>query len=148
MMRDFKIYLAGGMKSGWQDEAYQEILVKAGTMNPDVGIFFLDPRHHKATDPDAYTLIDLQWIRNSDLVFAYMEDTNPGGPNLALEIGYAHALGIPVIFVNEREKYWGMAETVSVMCANLEEAAHIAANLAVGNTDRPARIRVKLDKWR
>ena len=44
----------------------------------------------------------MQAIRQSDLVFAYLEATNPAGYALALEIGYAKGLGKTVILVDEK----------------------------------------------
>jgi nucleoside 2-deoxyribosyltransferase len=54
-------------------------------------------------DPAEYTAWDLHAIRKCDLVLAYLEESNPGGPNVALELGYAHALGKPIILVNEKK---------------------------------------------
>ncbi|MFZ6876238.1 nucleoside 2-deoxyribosyltransferase domain-containing protein [Undibacterium sp. Di27W] len=85
------IYLAGGFKSGWQN--------KVMTQLPSYD--FLDPSLHNIQDAAEYTRWDLDAIRASDIVFGYMESTNPGGYSLALEIGFAHALGKAVLFVDE-----------------------------------------------
>lgn len=85
------IYLTGGFKSGWQ----------AKVMNQLPGYEFLDPSHHNILDAAEYTLWDLDAIRASDIVLGYMEPTNPGGYSLALEIGFAHALGKTVLLVDE-----------------------------------------------
>lgn len=87
-----KVYLAGGMKSGWQDEVIHKV--------PDC--IFLDPRSHGLIDENQYTRWDLEAIQASNLVFAYLEKTNPGGYALALELGYAKALGKPIILVDEK----------------------------------------------
>jgi hypothetical protein len=87
-----KIYLAGGLHSGWQE-------IVAGIAPR---FTFLDPRNHELTDGAQYTLWDLAAIRRSDLVFAYLEPTNPAGYSLALEVGYAKALGKPVVLVDEK----------------------------------------------
>lgn len=87
------IYLAGGFRSGWQ--------VKVMAVLPDFD--FLDPSAHDLQDPAIYTKWDLDAIRKSDVILAYMESSNPAGYALALEIGFAHALGKEVILVDQIE---------------------------------------------
>jgi nucleoside 2-deoxyribosyltransferase len=91
-MREIKVYLAGGFHSGWQD------LVKARTSN----LRFFDPREYKLDAAELYTAWDLNAIRESDWVFAYLEKSNPGGYALALEIGFAKALGKKILLIDER----------------------------------------------
>ncbi|RZU39144.1 hypothetical protein [Edaphobacter modestus] len=91
-MREIKVYLAGGFHSGWQD------LVKARTSN----LSFFDPREHKIDAADLYTAWDLNAIRESDWVFAYLEKSNPGGYALALEIGFGKALEKRILLIDER----------------------------------------------
>lgn len=111
-----KIYLAGGFKSGWQDDVKE-----AFELRPDVEFF--DPREHKLHDPRDYTKRDLEAIREADVVLAYMESDNPGWPNLAFEVGYAHALGKQVVLVNcKRRRYAEMLHAVSISFATLEAA--------------------------
>lgn len=86
------VYLAGGFRSGWQ--------AKISTSAPS--FLYKDPSKHGLTDPIRYTEWDLQAIRQSDLVFAYLEATNPAGYALALEVGYAKGLGKKVILVDEK----------------------------------------------
>ena len=86
------VYLAGGFRSGWQ--------AKVAAAVPD--LLYKDPSKHGLNDPAAYTEWDLQAIRDSDVVFAYLEATNPAGYALALEVGYAKALGKAVILVDEQ----------------------------------------------
>lgn len=92
------IYLAGGFKSGWQDR-----------FNSVFGndVKSLDPRLHKIIDPKNYTSCDLAGIQACDIVFAYLENSNPAGYALALEIGYAKAMGKIIIFVDEKSKEIG-----------------------------------------
>ena len=96
------IYLAGGMKSKWQDK-----VIAACPQHE-----FIDPRNHGLVDENEYTDWDLAGIRKSDLVLAYMDTDNPSGYGLCLEVGYAKALNIPVWYVCEdtsgRQKYFGM----------------------------------------
>jgi nucleoside 2-deoxyribosyltransferase len=86
------IYLAGGFPSGWQDR------VKEAASQ----FRYFDPRSHRLQHKERYTMWDLEAIRRSDWVFAYLEASNPGGYALAAEIGYAKALGKRVILVNEK----------------------------------------------
>lgn len=101
------VYLAGGMKTGWQD------VVK--TLLP--GNIYLDPRDHHFTDELDYTAWDLTALRKADIVFGYMEKTNPHGAGLALEFGVAHALGIELHYVEDADfphtRAFGMVRAVA-----------------------------------
>lgn len=94
------IYLCGGFKTDWQDE----VIAHVKRLRPDAELF--DPRDHKLHDPKDYTKQDLQAIWDCDIVFAYMECTNPGMANLAFELGYAHAMGKKIVLVNEKGQRW------------------------------------------
>ena len=87
-----KVYLSGGMESGWQ------ALVKDRCDE----IEYLDPSRHGLSNPREYTIWDLEHIKQCDIVFAYMESTNPSGIGLTLEIGYAKALNKTIILVDEK----------------------------------------------
>lgn len=102
-MKTKNIYLAGGFKSGWQT------IVKEAC--PDFTYF--DPSLHQIVDPAEYTECDLNGVRECDIIFAFMENSNPAGYALALEIGYAKALGKQTIFVeneldNPKKRYFDM----------------------------------------
>jgi hypothetical protein len=86
------VYLAGGTRSNWQD------IVTAAL--PEFTV--LDPRSHHLADERAYTAWDLEAIRRSTWILAHLEATNPGGYNLALELGYAKALGKKIILIDEK----------------------------------------------
>ena len=87
-----KVYLSGGMKSSWQSFVIGDC----------DGFEFFDPRRHGLSDPHEYTIWDLEHVRQCDIVFAYMESTNPSGIGLTLEIGYAKALNKTIILVDEK----------------------------------------------
>lgn len=112
------VYLAGGFRSGWQDTV----------MNRVRHLAFFDPRSHGLMDEGAYTAWDLQAIRQSDIVLAFAEASNPGLYALALEVGFAKALGKQIILVEQhpdeaRSRYFGMLRACSdVRLASLEEA--------------------------
>lgn len=96
-----KVYLAGGFGSGWQN------YVKSAVPYP----WYFDPSQNGLDDPKLYTLIDVFNIEKCDIMFAYMEKSNPAGFALASEIGYAKALNKKIVFVNEVEhKYWYFTE--------------------------------------
>ena len=77
--RPLRVYLAGGFQSGWQDTVMQAV----------PSLDYLDPRSHGLKSKTEYTAWDLEAVRRSDCVFAYLEATNPGGYALALEVGFA-----------------------------------------------------------
>ncbi len=91
---------------------------------------FLDPRSHELKDPKNYTKWDLDAISQCDLVFAYVENDNPGVYSLCLELGYAKALGKTIILVDEKSansesfsKYFQMTKEASdYYFTNLSEA--------------------------
>lgn len=90
-----KVYLSGGLKSNWQDKVM-------GRIHDDVKFF--DPREHDYLSPEDYTERDLEMIKNSDIIFAYIEKDNPMPIGLALEIGYASGIGNKfILLVNEKE---------------------------------------------
>lgn len=87
-----KIYLAGGFRSNWQ----AQVSVRLG------GSFeLLDPSIHNIKDPAEYTRWDLEAVRESDIILANMEASNPGGYSLALEVGFAKALDKRIFFVDQ-----------------------------------------------
>ena len=115
------IYLAGGMKSGWQE------IVKERIKGKDFYTF--DPRNHQLENPEQYTIWDLYHVKNCDIVFAYIEQDNPSGYGAALEIGYAKALGKTIILVDEKSisdesfkrQYELIRKTADIVFYSLEE---------------------------
>lgn len=89
-----KIYLAGGFRSNWQAQVAARL---AGAFE------LLDPSAHNIQDPAEYTRWDLEAVRQSDIVLANMEASNPGGYSLALEVGFAKALGKRIFMVDQVE---------------------------------------------
>jgi hypothetical protein len=114
--RRAKIFLSGGLHSNWQDHV-------VATLGSD--ILYLNPRMHGLTDPKHYTNWNLQAVDAADLVFAYMEATNPSGYGLALEVGYALGRSTPVILVDERscgespfDRYFAQVSEAATVCFN------------------------------
>lgn len=108
------IFLSGGLKTGWQDEA-RFIIDAAG-----VAVRYLDPRtwQDAGTAPADYTKRDIDAIKECQIVLAYMDGHNPSGLGLSLEIGYAAALGRKIVFCGPikhdwRSPYFGMHRALS-----------------------------------
>lgn len=101
------LYLSGGMRTDWQDVVIQ-------SLGP-TGFRYIDPRDNQTKDPKIYTPWDLFGVRLSDIVLAYLEEDNPSGSGLALEVGYARGLGKHVVCVIEPEdrKYWDIVKEAS-----------------------------------
>lgn len=100
------VYLAGGMRTNWQDTVKQEF--------PD--IVFIDPRDHNCKSEDSYTTWDLTGVQKCDIVFAFLESSNPAGQGLCVELGFARASEKYVIYAEEprdNAKYFGMCRAIS-----------------------------------
>jgi len=105
-----KVYLAGGMRSGWQSDLQ--------SLNLD----FIDPTDkepERNLSLNEYGSWDLHYVKNCDIVFAYMEKDNPAGTGMAVEIGYAKGLGKTVILCLEEnnqhinDRYLAFMKTVA-----------------------------------
>jgi len=107
-----KVYLAGGFHSGWQK------IVRSAFHNV-LEVTFLDPSTHNIKDSLDYTPWDLSAISASQIVFAYLEEGNPGAYALSLELGYAAALKKRIVLVDTvptkdaRHKYFEMVRAVT-----------------------------------
>lgn len=89
-----KVYLAGGMKSGWQQRVKEAVPQHQ----------YLDPSTHGLDEETQYTLWDLRAICSADILFVYFEANNPSGYGLSLEVGYGAALGKHIILVDEKSR--------------------------------------------
>lgn len=128
-----KIYLAGGMsQSNWQKKVIDSLTDKNYT--------FFNPRLHKLDDPKEYTLWDLHYVSKCDLLFAYMQEGNPSGYGLTLEIGFARGLNIPVVLVDERSKvdsefskyFKFIRESSSIVFDNFNDGLELLKNFENG----------------
>lgn len=106
------VYLAGGMRRNWRERV---------TGKCD-GLNFLSPvdkENEYDMSLEEYGAWDLHFIRQVDIVFGYMERTNPSGIGMACELGYAHGIGKTVILVLEEnnehfeDRYLKFMEKVS-----------------------------------
>ena len=119
-----KIYLAGGMRTDWQDifiNRYPEFE-------------FFDPRKHCLELEKEYTFIDTLQIAMSNMVICYFEKSNPSGLGLAFEAGYAIGLNIPVLMIDEKEdRYAGMIRASSrFVYSTIEESLYLLDGLVKG----------------
>jgi nucleoside 2-deoxyribosyltransferase len=124
MLKKVAVYLAGGMKSGWQDD------VKRILERPNLVTF--DPREYNDPEagPDNYVWNDIFRIRAADIIFGYMEKDNPHGYNLMWELGFATAHDHKqVIFVDETERRTEMAQETTRFYTNLDAGVKALVNL-------------------
>ena len=89
------IFLSGGFKSDWQAKLFERYEGK---------FQFYNPREHKIAEPHLYASWDTHYVRKCDILFAYMEATNPSGFGLMFELGMAYALNKTIILVDERSE--------------------------------------------
>lgn len=119
------VYLAGGMKSGWQDKVITafEDLIREGV------VAFFDPRKNPK-EPEKYRPIDKENWEQADIVFGYAESSNPALFAMCIEITGGFYNKARTIFVDDlkpesletpekieeekrRQRYLGFIETVS-----------------------------------
>jgi len=106
------VFLSGRLDTNWRQQLVSKI--------PDINYY--DPTMHKLDQPSQYTAWDMHFVRSSDLVFGYMDKSNPSGYGLATEIGYAKGLGKTVILVDEKSdlddefsNYFSIVRSISDM---------------------------------
>lgn len=116
-----RVYMAGGHHSAWR-----ETLMKAAP-----SFRFHNPVGHGLADPAAYTAWDLEAVRRCDVVFAYLEASNPSGIGLSVEVGFGVAMGKHVILVDEKTASGG--DTARHM-AFLRHAATVCFDTMDGGT--------------
>lgn len=101
------VYFAGGMKTGWPAR------VKAAVP----GVIYIDPSESKLTDEKAYTAYDLAGVERANVIFGFMEQTNPGGAGLAVEFGWAARADKTLLLVEEQgypqQRYFGMVRSLA-----------------------------------
>lgn len=90
-----KVFLSGGFRSNWQSDVITKL---------DNKFIFFNPREHGLEHSDFYTIWDIHFVKECDILFAYMEASNPSGYGLAFELGVAYSLNKTIILVDERSK--------------------------------------------
>jgi hypothetical protein len=122
-----KVYLSGGFASNWQQRLIDSL---AG------GFIFFNPRAHQLPDSRQYWTWDVHFIKQCDILFGYMEKTNPSGYGLALEVGLAASLNKTIILVDERsptdphfKKYFDIIHsTAHITFPNLDQGIQYLKN--------------------
>ena len=101
------VYLAGGMKNAWQDAVKRAV----------PGVIFIDPREHGLKDEEGYTAWDLAGVERADVVFGYLEATNPSGAGLAVEFGWGGRAGKLLLLAEAQgyaqQRYFGMVRALA-----------------------------------
>jgi len=90
------VYLAGGMRSDWREKVKRRC----------DGMSFISPYDKEKSynmSLEEYGTWDIHFLRKVDIVFGYMERSNPSGIGMACELGYAHGRDKTVILVLEEE---------------------------------------------
>ena len=87
------VYLSGGLHSRWQSNVIAELGDK---------FKFSDPSNHGLKSPNLYAVWDLHAVKKCDILFVYIEQSNPSGIGAAFEAGVAKSAGIPIILVDEK----------------------------------------------
>ncbi|KVP96889.1 hypothetical protein WJ97_13775 [Burkholderia ubonensis] len=104
------VYFAGGMKTGWPEHVKKAV----------PGVIYIDPSESGLTDEKAYTAYDLAGVERSEVVFGFMEKTNPGGSGLAVEFGWGAHAGKTLLLVEEsgypQQRYFGMVRALAHAC--------------------------------
>lgn len=88
-----KVFLSGGTHGAWQDRVVDAC--------PELSFF--DPRSVSGITMSEIAAEEREWLNQADLVFVYLEESNPSGLGSAFEMGYAIANRIPIIFVDEKQ---------------------------------------------
>lgn len=84
------VYLAGGMRSDWRRHV-RDLIPQLRYLEPSRDLASLNE----------YAALDLHLVKRADVVFGFMERENPAGHGLAVELGFAYALGKTTILVLE-----------------------------------------------
>ena len=118
-----KVYLAGGFRSNWQKRVIDSFQQHDGI------ITFYNPKEHGLKNSDQYYFWDTIHIEQCDVVFAFLEESNPLALGLIFELGYARGLNKKVILVDQKsnkntdyaKQFRFARESVDVAFSNLEE---------------------------
>ena len=122
-----RIYLAGGLKNDWQEEATHLLRDK----DPEIDV--LNPRVFQSRNLSIEEIADIEreWILNADVVLAFLEKDNPLPMGLCAELGFANALGKKTLLVDEYKNHkskWLAQFTESDVYSSLSEAINALFN--------------------
>jgi len=139
------VYLAGGMRSNWQDK------VMAAVPEGE----YLDPRSHGLFDEAAYTAWDIQAVMDAKIVYCCLEADDPSGYGAVFEMGIklgmrlalgAEADALPVIFVDEmspadqrRARYLGMMRQSATFYTHSREEGYAELRRLIAKMQNEAK---------
>lgn len=117
-----KVYLAGGFSSNWQQDVID-------SLSSYESLIFFNPREHGLKNSDHYYFWDTLHLEKCDVIFAFLEESNPLALGLIFELGYARGLHKKVILVDEKsnknadyaKQFKFARESVDVVFDNLED---------------------------
>lgn len=147
-MKRLTVYMAGGMRNPWWLDVAELVRVRGGEcverlfqegpvfdmVVPALRREFTQEALKREEDEYEYTAWDLWQIRRADIIFAYHAPDDPGGQGLAAEVGFAHALGKTVIFVDAQEhKYMGLVRVMAdVLVPTMQDGVDVLLTFLVG----------------
>jgi len=116
-----KVYLCGGLVTRWQ-----EAVIHAIEESGDIEVIFYNPDAQAIGAFDRpplsiYSPIDDLKIRECDVIFAYLEASNPTPINIALELGYGKGLGKTTILCDEWTEARFKAKELKTLATTQEE---------------------------
>lgn len=89
-----KVFLSGSTNAIWQDRVIARC--------PE-NVTWFDPRTLSTQPMRDIALTERQWLDDCDIVFLYLDPSNPSGLGSAFEVGYAFAYGKHILFVDEQQ---------------------------------------------
>jgi hypothetical protein len=114
------VYFAGGMKTGWATRVKKAV----------PGVIYIDPSESGLKDEEDYTAYDLAGVERTDIVFGYMETTNPGGSGLAVEFAWGARAGKTLLLAEQegypQERYFGMVRSLAHVHHKGEDSLELA----------------------
>ena len=128
-----KVYLAGGFGNDWQNSITQTL---------GENFIFFNPKKHGLMEERQYTVWDLHFISQCDILFGYLSSENPSGYGLCLEIGYAKGMNKTIILVDEKSsideefaRYYKIAHaTASIQFSTLQDGINYLKAFSINST--------------
>lgn len=98
------VYLSGGLRTEWRNDVIH-----------NSNHLFLDPKNRGVDlNESEYPKWNIEAIKKSDIIFAYMEESNPSGIGLSFEVGLAKGMNKKVILcVEKNDRYFEYLKKLS-----------------------------------
>jgi len=118
-----KVYLAGNVHTNWRQEVIRcfPTIEFLQPYKDDKGNFVATEESVSLLPPAHFTLRDLLFIDNSDVIFGYIAPYGKHNRHhgLMIELGYAKALRIPIVLVCEMSEFDMAMEIADVVFSTL-----------------------------